>query len=238
MHNPAGVKTDVSAKDGVLTLKAEAESGIGYINASEDRQIKVVRLRIPIQAYSAIHVNGETAIIRMKDLGAPVLGTIDRAVLTVKDILIKSDCTLTTKNGIIMIEGDQITGAMKLKASNGTIEVKGKTVLGELTMETANGSADVTAETLGKTNMVTANGSVKVAANLLTKDVSTSAKNGSVFVNLYQEPENLTLAFSTASNGGHILPAGWTDNKILGNGSPKLSMSCTNGSAELKIGSG
>lgn len=236
VHNPDGVRTDASVQDGVLTLKAEADPRIGYINASEDRMINIVRLRVPIQAYSAIHVDGETAVIRMKDLGAPVSGTIDRGVLTVKDILIKSNCTLTTQNGNIMIQGDEISGSVNLQASNGSVGVKGKTVLGEVTLETANGSAHVTAQTLGKTNVVTKNGSVKVAAELLTKDVSVSSKNGSVFVNLYEEPENLTLAFSTASNGSRVLPDGWTDDKILGNGSPKLTMSCTNGAAELKFG--
>lgn len=236
IHDPTEIKTDISVKDGVLLLKAEGKSSIDYINASEDKQINIVRLRVPSQTYSGIHVEGKTAIVRMKDFGPPISGAVDLGVLTVKDTVIKSDCTLTTKNGNIMIQGDEITGAMKLKASNGSVGVKGKTVLGELMLETANGSVEVTAETLGKAELVTQNGRVSMTAGLLTGDVTAGTKNGSVVVKLNKEPENLTLAFSTSVNGRHILPAGWTDDKILGNGSPKLAMSCINGSAELRIG--
>lgn len=235
VKNPDLVQVEASVTDGQLTVKASSDSRIEYICADAERRVNTVVLRVPAQKYTAIECNADMAIVLLPDLGAPIKGGCETGVLAVIDEEIKSDCTMSTGNGSLLVKGSLIGGAATMEAKNGLITLEGERITGALALQTQNGSMKITADTLGKAELTTKNGSITVDTGTIAGDVTAKAQNGRLHVNLRDIPKNLALDAASGKNGKAILPTGWNANERIGSGTPTLKMSCKNGTLKLQI---
>lgn len=230
------IKTSLTVKDGVLFLAVEGGPGVRYICAEPGGQVNVARLKVPPRDFTLVECAADTAVVLLPELGAPVKGTCAKGILAVDGDTVASACALETENGLVMVRGKEIAGAMTLKAENGMVTLTGGTVTGPLAMSAENGMVNVSAERLAGLTAETKNGMIKIEAGRLTGDVSAVTGNGMVKVNLLEQPANLALAMTSASNGTVKLPDGWRADSRFGSGKPQLELACKNGRVSLAIG--
>lgn len=236
VKNPKAVKANVTVKNGELTLTASSTPSVGYICADAATRVNTVVLRVPAQKYTSIKYNADNAVVLAPDLGATMKGVCAGGIVAVIDDEILSDCTLSTDNGTAYLKGGRIAGTTRVETQNGSATLVGGQVTGPLFMRAQNGMVNVKADSLAAAELTTRNGWVSLDAGVLTGDVIARTENGRVYVNLRSRPKNLTLDAARGANGRSVLPAGWKADERIGNGSPRLQISCTNGNLELGIG--
>lgn len=198
-----------------------------YINPSEQTRANTIKIGIPKKLFKKINVDGVNGSIMLSKTNAAVNGKSKSGIIIVKEDTAAKKITLSTTNGAVRVEGNQVKEAVSLKSKNGTTILEADTVTGKVKMQTRNGTVKLEAGSLSRSKLEADNGTVTAKVGTLTGDTKASVDNGVLRFELTKKPKNLKFVLDgTASKWlpNWKLPVGWKNGHTVGNGKPVLTL--------------
>ena len=216
VKDPSRFQVDISSADGILSVNAFGKlNELYYIDVDKKDRVNTIQIQVP-KSLGAIAVDDTTSAVLIENVDVPVNGETVNGMIKIKGTNITTNNVLSCVNGNVFLLADSIAGHQDMDAINGNVRVLAKNI-----------SANA--------NLSCINGIVSAEAETLSGNVSTSCINGNVAVTLTKKPLDLTFEAKSSHNGGIKLPSGWENKKVIGNGTPKLTMETLNGNIALTL---
>ncbi len=218
LEHPEECTVTMETVGDMLHITVEAplrEDGI-FVSFDEEQRQNVARVFLPDREYASFAVNLQEMSLHTQDFDAPMSITAENSGVCLQDSqLFRGSCSLNVDTGPVSIKADSIQKEIAAMVTSGPISVEADTLGGEVKLRVTNGP-------------------VSLKAAVIEGDVSADVVNGPLSMRFEQEPVNLYLDTTDCKMGAR-LPETWSSVYQIGNGLPRVTLSCKNGPVSVTV---